>query len=88
MLVMVHRLDGGDASLVDAPVQVTVLNFTGETIEGTVRSSHFTPRHSVVDATTGGEIGWVDDLQSFGVWLSPYAGLFLVLTPQASQPGD
>jgi hypothetical protein len=36
MLVMVQRLDGGDASRVDAPVQVTVVNLTGETIEGTV----------------------------------------------------
>ena len=88
MLVMVHRLDGGDATLVDAPIQITVLNFTGETIEGTVRSAHFTPRHRVVDATTGGEIGWVDDLQSFGVWLSPYAGLFLVLSPGPADPVD
>jgi trehalose synthase len=88
MLVLVHRLDGGDASRVDAPVQVTVLNFTGETIEGTVHSTHFIPRHCVVDATTGGEIGWVDDLQSFGVWLGPYGGLFLVLTPGPSQSVD
>ncbi|RKS77938.1 trehalose synthase [Motilibacter peucedani] len=87
MLVLVHRLDGGDPSLVDAPIQVTVLNFTGETIEGSVRSSHFTPRHAVTDATTRGEIGWVDDLQSFSVWLGPYAGLFLVLSPEAAQEG-
>ncbi|WP_459643134.1 maltose alpha-D-glucosyltransferase [Kineococcus sp. NUM-3379] len=89
MLVMVHRLDGGDPTLVDAPVQVTVLNFTGETIEGSVRSDSFTPRLAVVDATTGGEIGWVDDLQSFGVWLGPYAGLFLVLRdPAEGGEGD
>jgi trehalose synthase len=81
MLVLVHRLDGGDATREDAPIQVTVLNFTGETIEGTVRSSAFTPRLAVSDVSTGGEIGWVDDLQSFGVWLGPYGGLFLVLTP-------
>lgn len=78
MLVMVHRLDGGDASLEDAPLQVTVLNFTGETIEGTVRSSAFTPRRTVYDATTGEEIGRVDDLQSFTVRLEPYAGLCLL----------
>jgi trehalose synthase len=88
MLVMVHRLDGGDPTRADAPIQVTVLNFTGETIEGTVRSEHFTPRHAVVDASTGGEIGWVDDLKSFGVWLGPYAGLFLVLTAGPSEPVD
>ena len=60
---MVHRLDGGDATLEDATVQVTVLNFTGEPIEGSVRSEAFTPRLAVTDATTGAEIGWVDDLQ-------------------------
>ena len=71
----------GDATLEDAPLQVTVLNFTGERIEGTVRSDAFTPRMAVVDARDGGEIGWVDDLHSFGVWLSPYSGLFLLLQP-------
>ncbi len=79
MLVMVHRLDGGDAELEGAPVQVTVLNFTGEPIEGTVRSETLTPRLAVRDAGTGAEIGRVDDLSSFPVWLGPYAGLFLVL---------
>ncbi len=87
MLVMVHRLDGGDASLADAPIQVTVLNFTGERIEGTVRSEQFTPRMAVMDARDDGEIGWVDDLNSFSVWLSPYTGLFLVLRhPEADGP--
>ncbi|PPK93395.1 trehalose synthase [Kineococcus xinjiangensis] len=84
MLVMVHRLDEGDAGREDAPIQVTVLNFTGETIEGTVHSEAFTPRLAVVDASTGAEIGWVDDLQSFGVWLGPYAGLFLILKDTAA----
>ncbi|GHD48794.1 maltose alpha-D-glucosyltransferase [Mycetocola manganoxydans] len=78
MLVMVHRLDGGDATLEDAPLQVTVLNFTGEEIEGTVRSAELTPRRTVYDAVTGEEIGRVDDLQSFTVKLAPYAGLCLL----------
>jgi hypothetical protein len=78
MLVMVHRLDGGDPTLEDARLQVTVLNFTGETIEGTVRSSALTPRRIVYNAQTGEEIGHVDDLQSFTVRLEPYAGLFLL----------
>ncbi|WP_411720796.1 maltose alpha-D-glucosyltransferase [Mycetocola sp.] len=78
MLVMVHRLDEGDASMEDARIQVTVLNFTGETIEGTVRSEALTPRRTVYDATTGEEIGRVDDLQSFTVRLEPYAGLCLL----------
>jgi trehalose synthase len=78
MLVMVHRLDDGDASMEDARIQVTVLNFTGETIEGTVRSEALTPRRTVYDAQTGEEIGRVDDLQSFTVRLEPYAGLCLL----------
>ncbi len=78
MLVMVHRLDEGDATLEDARIQVTVLNFTGDTIEGTVRSSALTPRRVVYDAQTGDEIGRVDDLQSFSVRLEPFAGLCLL----------
>ncbi|MFB9375851.1 maltose alpha-D-glucosyltransferase [Kineococcus gynurae] len=78
MLVMVHELDpeqhGGARAL-----QVTVLNFGRETIEGTVRSDAFTPRVPVTDMLSGGDIGRVDDLQSFSVWLSPYAGMSLLL---------
>jgi trehalose synthase len=80
MLVMVHRLDGGDATRESAPLQVTVLNFSGEPISGTVHSSAFAPRMAVVDASAGGEIGFVDDLQSFSIWLGAYGGMFLVLT--------
>jgi trehalose synthase len=79
MLVMVHRLDGGDAAADDALLQMTVLNFTGETIEGTVRSPQLTPRRTVTDAENDVEIGRVDDLQSFTVRLPPYAGLFLLI---------
>jgi trehalose synthase len=80
MLVMVHRLDGGDPTLERAPLQVTVLNFSSEPISGTVHSAAFSPRMAVLDASTGGEIGFVDDLQSFAIWLGPYGGVFLVLT--------
>ena len=80
MLVMVHRLDGGDPTLEHAPLQVTVLNFTSEPISGTVHSSAFAPRMAVLDASTGGEIGFVDDLQSFAIWLGAYGGVFLILT--------
>ncbi|MFP5345809.1 MAG: maltose alpha-D-glucosyltransferase [Actinomycetes bacterium] len=88
MLVMVHRLDGGDASRSDALMQVTILNFTGEAIEGTVRSDAFTPRMAVVDAGNDSEIGWVDDMHSFGVWLSPYGGLFLLLRDPRAEGDD
>jgi hypothetical protein len=78
---MVHRLDGGDPTVENAPLQVTVLNFTNEPISGTVHSSTFSPRMAVLDAVTGGEIGFVDDLQSFAIWLGAYGGVFLTLTP-------
>ena len=79
MLVMVHRLDGGDRREEDAPLQITVLNFSGETIEGTVRSEFLVPQSTAVDAATGDVVGRVDELQSFSLELGPYAGLFLVL---------
>ena len=82
MLVMVHRLDDGDPARSDAREQVTVLNFSGEAIEGTVRSDVLTPRRAVLDVNTGDEIGRVDDLNSFSVSLEPYAGLFLLLEPE------
>ncbi len=76
MLVMVHRLDGGDRRAEDAPLQITVLNFSGETIEGTVRSEFLVPQSTAVDAATGDVVGRVDELQSFSLELGPYAGLF------------
>jgi trehalose synthase len=79
MLVMVHRLDAGVSDDPDAPLQVTVLNFSGESIEGTVRSDVLPPRRTVTDVESGDEIGRVDDLNSFAVRLAPYAGLFLVI---------
>ena len=87
MLVMVHELDpahyGGRPTL-----QVTVLNFGAETVEGSVRSDTFVPRVPVVDMVSGAEIGWVDDLRSFGVWLAPYGGLSLLLCPPESEEED
>jgi hypothetical protein len=80
MLVMVHRLDGGDPTLEGARLQVTVLNFSDEPIAGTVHSSAFAARMSVVDTATGGEIAFVDDLLSFPIWLGAYGGVFLILT--------
>ena len=80
MLVLVHRLDNGDAEA-DAPVQVTVLNFSSEPIEGTVRSEHLVPQSDVTDASTGETVGRVDDLQSFAVSLPAYGSMFLLLEP-------
>ena len=82
MLVLVHRIDNGDPTA-DAPVQVTVLNFSAEPIEGSVRSEHLVAQSEVVDAATGETIGRVDDLQSFSVSLPAYGAMFLVLQPLA-----
>lgn len=80
MLVLVHRLDDG-AHDPDAPLQVTVLNFAGEPVEGTVRSKQLARRSEVRDAATGEVIGHVDDLQSFTVSLPAYGAVFLLLEP-------
>ncbi|MDD7963149.1 maltose alpha-D-glucosyltransferase [Microbacterium thalli] len=78
MLVLVHRLDDGNPSA-DAAMQVTVLNFSAEPIEGTVRSEQLVPQSEVVDAASGETLGRVDDLQSFSVALPAYGATFLVL---------
>ncbi|QEW01921.1 maltose alpha-D-glucosyltransferase [Microbacterium lushaniae] len=80
MLVLVHRLDDGDPEA-DARMQVTVLNFSAEPTEGTVRSEQLVPHSEVVDAASGETVGRVDDLQSFAVSLPAYGALFLVLEP-------
>jgi len=79
MLVMVHVLNDGDATREDATTQLTVLNFTGEPMEGTIRSDALIAQSDVIDTATGETIARVDDLLSFGVTLPPYGGLFLIL---------
>ncbi|EPR75321.1 Trehalose synthase [Leifsonia rubra CMS 76R] len=86
MLVLVHRLDGGEAQA-DAPLQVTVLNFGGETINATVQSDQLVTRRGVRDVIANHEIGVVDDLLSFAVTLPPYGGLFLVVDTREQEPG-
>ena len=81
MLVLVHRLDDGDAAAEDAVTQVTVLNFSAEPIDGTVHSPHLVPQADVVSAATGETLGRVDDLLSFAVTLPAYGALFLTLHP-------
>jgi hypothetical protein len=80
MLVLVHRLDNGDPNA-DAPMQVTVLNFSRESTEGTVRSEQLVPGSEVVDAASGEEVGRVDDLRSFSVSLPAYGAMFLLVQP-------
>ncbi|WP_194397716.1 maltose alpha-D-glucosyltransferase [Microbacterium atlanticum] len=85
MLVLVHRLDDGDPHA-EAPMQVTVLNFSSEPTEGTVRSEQLVPGSEVRDAASGESVGRIDDLQSFSVSLPAYGALFLVLEPV--EPAD
>jgi trehalose synthase len=72
-LVMVHRL-------ADESLQVTVLNFSGEEISGSIRSEHLPAGAAVADMFTGEEIATVDDLHSFPMVLAPYQGTSLHLT--------
>lgn len=86
MLVLVHRLDDGTGDPA-AAIQVTVLNFTDEAIEGTVHSPFLPSQADVVSAATGETVGRVDDLLSFPASLPPYGALFLVLEqPPADEP--
>ncbi|MCR2784800.1 MULTISPECIES: maltose alpha-D-glucosyltransferase [unclassified Microbacterium] len=86
MLVLVHRLDEGNPEA-DAPIQVTVLNFSSEPTEGTVRSEQLVPDSEVVDAASGETVGRVDDLRSFAVSLPAYGAMFLMLKPLQSDAG-
>jgi trehalose synthase len=74
-LVMVHQLSDAE--------QVTVLNFSGRAISGSVHSEHLVPGSAVVDMFTDQEIGEVDDLHNFPlITLEPYEGKsLLVLCP-------
>jgi trehalose synthase len=74
MLVMVQRLERDDA------LHVTVLNFCGEEINGTVRSQHLPPGSEVTDMFTDARVGVVDDLHSFSVSLDAYGGTSLLVT--------
>ena len=88
MLVMVHRLDHGDARRTDAQLQITALNFWGEPIDGTIHSEALVPGSRVVDAATGETIARVDDLNSFGIELDAYGGRFLLLEPPDPNDDD
>ncbi len=71
-LVMVHKLP-------DEGLEVTVLNFSGELISGSVRSEALPPGAAVIDAFTGDQIGKVDDLHSFTLQLGGYRGRALLV---------
>ena len=76
LLVMVHRLESG-------MIQVTVLNFTGERIAGSVNSLHLERGAQVRDLFTDEGVGHVDDLHSFFIELDAYQGTALLIEESA-----
>jgi trehalose synthase len=74
LLVMVHRLESG-------MIQVTVLNFSGESLAGSVNSLHLEPGAQVRDLFTDEGLGHVDDLHSFFIELDAYQGTALLIEP-------
>ncbi len=73
MLVLVHQLDD------PGQLQLTVLNFAGEPIAGTVRSATLPPGGQVCDMFSGEPLGIVDDLRSFGVEIEAHHGMSLLV---------
>ena len=76
MLVMVHEYEQ-----VPGQLQVTVLNFSGDPISGTVISEHLEPGARLMDMGDGSAVGEVDQLHGFHVELDGFAGLSLLVTP-------
>jgi trehalose synthase len=75
-LVMVHRLSEDE-------LQLTVLNFSGERVSGSVRSEHLPAGATVTDMFTDEVVATVDDLHSFGLELEAYQGTSLLArTPE------
>ncbi len=77
LLVMVHRLASGQ-------IQVTVLNFSGESITGSVHSTHLEAGAQVQDLFTEETVGQVDDLHSFFIELGAYQGTALLIEEPVS----
>jgi trehalose synthase len=78
LLVLVHQLADADR------LHLTVLNFSGEPVTGTVRSEHLTPGAEVSDMFTGRALGTVDDLRSFSIDMEPHQGHSLLVTGPAA----
>lgn len=80
MLVMVHEYEQ-----VPGQLQLTVLNFSGDPISGTVISEHLEPGSGLMDMGDGSSFGEVDQLHGFHVELSGHGGLALLVTPPKEQ---
>jgi trehalose synthase len=77
MLAMVHLL--GSTQL-----QVTVLNFSGQPIAGSVKSDYLPLGAAVVDMSTDQVIAEVDHEHTFAVSLEPHQGMSLLTVPAAA----
>jgi hypothetical protein len=78
LLVMVHELDA-------ETLQITALNFSGESLTGTVRSDHLPPGARITNMFTDREVGTVDDLRSFNLELGEYEGTSLLVRASQDQ---
>jgi trehalose synthase len=76
MLVMVHLLDTSER-------QVTVLNFSTQSVAGSARSDYLPPGTPMVDMFTGKVIAEVDREHAFAVSLQPHQGVSLLTVPAA-----
>jgi trehalose synthase len=72
MLVLIHQLADPRRR------QLTVLNFAGEDVAGTIRSARLPAGSQVSDMFTGEPVAVVDDLNSFAVELEPHQGMSLL----------
>ena len=77
MLVMVHQLD-------TSQIQVTVLNFSGRPIAGSVESEHLAPGAAVIDMFSNQVIAEIDHEHSFAVSLEPHQGMSLLTVRPAT----
>jgi trehalose synthase len=77
MLVMVHQLD-------TSQIQVTVLNFSGQPIAGSVESEHLAPGAAVIDMFSNQVIAEIDHEHSFAVSLEPHQGMSLLTVRPAT----
>ena len=76
MLVMVHLLD-------TRQLQVTVLNFSSQSITGSVKSEHLPPGAAVIDMLTDQVVAEVDHDHTFAIPLEPHQGRSLLAIPAA-----
>jgi trehalose synthase len=77
MLVMAHLLD-------TRQLQLTVLNFSSQSIAGRVKSEHLAPGAAVIDMFTDHVIAEVDHGHLFAVSLEPHQGMSLLTAPAAA----